>query len=69
MSDPNFNAVPVGGYAYDESDYRRMEVESVKCVCSAIVPKDDAHRDDDDTTWLCGDCYEAIEKMKEGVIS
>jgi hypothetical protein len=69
MSDPNYSCTPPGGYYYDADDYRRMEVESVKCVCGAIVPKDDAHRDDDDTTWLCGDCYEAIEKMKEGVIS
>jgi hypothetical protein len=68
MSDPNYNAVPHGGYRLDADDYARMEVETVRCLCNAVVPKDDARRDDGDTTWLCGDCFEAIEKMKEGVL-
>ena len=68
MNDPNYNAVPAGGYSLDEADYRRAGVETVRCVCYAIVAKDDARRDEDDTSWLCEECFEAIEKMKEGVI-
>jgi len=69
MSDPNYNAVPNGGYRLDEADYRSMEIETIVCAaCGCVIPKDDAERDEDDTTWLCEECFEAIEKMKEGVI-
>jgi NAD-dependent SIR2 family protein deacetylase len=70
MSDPNYNAVPAGGYRLDESDYRRLEIETIVCeACGCVIPKDDSERDDDDTVYLCAECGESIRRMNAGRIT
>jgi transcription initiation factor TFIIIB Brf1 subunit/transcription initiation factor TFIIB len=70
MSDPNYNAAPHGGYAYDENDYRSMEVETIVCAaCGCVIPKDDAERDEGDTVYLCAEDAEAIRKMNAGWVA
>ena len=70
MSDPNYNAVPVGGYRLDEADYRCMEIETIVCkACGCVIPKDDAERDEDDTTWLCPEDAKSIRRMNAGGVA
>ena len=70
MSDPNYNAVPRGGYRFDEADYRSMEIETIVCAaCGCVIPKDDAERDEDDTVWLCAECAKAVRRMCAGRVA
>jgi DNA-directed RNA polymerase subunit RPC12/RpoP len=70
MSDPNYMAQPSGGYRLDESDYRRMETETIVCkACGCVIPKDDAERDEDDTVFLCAECAKAVRRMNAGRVA
>jgi hypothetical protein len=70
MSDPNYNAVPSGGYRFDASDYARMDVDTVVCkACGCVIPKDDAERDEYDTVWLCAECNQAVQRMNAGRVA
>jgi len=70
MSDPNYNAVPRGGYAFDEVDYHRMDVDTVVCkACGCVIPKDDAERDEYDTVFLCAECAKEERRLNAGRIS
>ena len=48
---------------------RRDEVETVRCVCGAVINKDDAVRAEDSESWLCGDCAEWVKAMEAGRIA
>jgi len=70
MSDPNYNAVPVGGYRLDEADYRCMEIETIVCkACGCVIPKDDAERDEYDAVFLCAECAQAVRRMCAGRVA
>ena len=55
---------PYGNYYEDHESRESLcahdEPVTVRCVCGAVVNKDDATRADDDESWLCKDCAEWI---------
>lgn len=51
------------------SEAHAHEPEVVKCVCGAVVNKDDATRAEDDESWLCQDCAEWVKAMEEGRVA
>lgn len=45
------------------------EPEQVRCVCGAVVNKDDATRAEDGESWLCEDCAAWVDEMNKGRIA
>lgn len=58
LRDEDFRADQLAPVVYDE----------VRCVCGAVVFKDDAVRADDGKSWLCFKCALAIRGYEDGRI-